>query len=105
MVTTFRLGRACTSNPLVVHNALDILHRLLPTIQLFEGSSCIALGILSLCTFASFKAAKQLVDKGAPTSLPSYSLFYRNYMHVVNNVSCLRERRHILRAQKYKYNV
>ncbi len=73
LVTTFKLGRATVLNPLVIHNALDILYRLEPIISSFVSKPALALGVFGLCIFAAFKAAKQMCDKGAPVVTPVYT--------------------------------
>ena len=93
VVTTFKIGRAAVLNPFIVHNALDILHRLKPTISSFSDRPSLGLGILSLCVFASFKAAKSLCNKGMPTPIPVYTQFYRKFRSIVEGVRCLKSRR------------
>ena len=72
-VTTFRLGRSCTTNPLIVHSALDILFKLLPTLETCTLSPAARIALFSLLVFSSFKAATHLLEMGRPPYTPTYT--------------------------------
>lgn len=55
--------------------------------------------------FASFKAAQSLCAKSAPPFTPSYTLLFRNFRAIVSKIQCLKSRRSVLKAQRFKYNI
>lgn len=55
-VTSFKIGRTVLSNSFIIHNALDILHRLIPDIEHFSKVPSIGLTVLSLCVYSAFRA-------------------------------------------------
>ena len=104
-ITSFRLGKAVWSNPVVKTWALDVLSPLLGSAPLLSVPTSVGLLYLTAAMYLAFRTSATMVNRTPADRAPTYAKLYRDVAAVAVRCNCLAHRRSMLRAARWKYNI